>query len=360
MLFFSGGTALKKLSIFLKEKVFSVHLLTAFDSGGSSAEIRKHFQVFALGDLRNRLLSLMDISSEAQRNKHKFLSYRLPQTRSPEALREEFKTIVQGEHPLVLTLSREDREVILFYLQYLYPRLPQNFSLAKASIGNLFLLGLYLHKQKDLNSFLEFSHTFLQIKGLVRPIVDASLDLLVYLEGGEKILGQHKITGKECPPLKKKIKNIYLYDKQKKEIVRPAIAREVRQYILKSKLILYPMGSFFSSILCSLLVQGVGRTIGQSKARKIFIPNLGEDPELYGYSLLEQVEKLVEVLEVENWWQGVEIVLLDKKHHFLTAQEKKFLESRGIEIVFRNLVSPESFPYYDASLLGNTLLGFLS
>ncbi len=45
MLFFSGGTALKKLSIFLKEKVFSVHLLTAFDSGGSSAEIRKHFQV---------------------------------------------------------------------------------------------------------------------------------------------------------------------------------------------------------------------------------------------------------------------------------------------------------------------------
>lgn len=55
ILFFSGGTALRELSRTLKCYTHnSIHLLTPFDSGGSSAEIRRAFHVSSVGDFRNR------------------------------------------------------------------------------------------------------------------------------------------------------------------------------------------------------------------------------------------------------------------------------------------------------------------
>ena len=61
ILFFSGGTALRGLSRhLLRHTRNSIHLSTPFDSGGSSASIRKAFHMPAVGDLRNRLVALAD------------------------------------------------------------------------------------------------------------------------------------------------------------------------------------------------------------------------------------------------------------------------------------------------------------
>jgi hypothetical protein len=38
----------------------SIHLISPFDSGGSSAVIREAFDMMAVGDIRNRLMSLAD------------------------------------------------------------------------------------------------------------------------------------------------------------------------------------------------------------------------------------------------------------------------------------------------------------
>ena len=63
ILFFSGGTASRQLS---RELIHyshnSIHVITTFDSGGSSAELRRAFGMPAVGDLRNRLLALADRS----------------------------------------------------------------------------------------------------------------------------------------------------------------------------------------------------------------------------------------------------------------------------------------------------------
>lgn len=61
ILFFSGGTALDQLSKKLKNFTHnSIHLVTPFDSGGSSAKLRHAFDMPAIGDLRSRMIALAD------------------------------------------------------------------------------------------------------------------------------------------------------------------------------------------------------------------------------------------------------------------------------------------------------------
>ena len=61
LVFFTGGTALRDLSRQLTRHTHnSVHLVTPFDSGGSSAALRRAFAMPAVGDIRNRLLALAD------------------------------------------------------------------------------------------------------------------------------------------------------------------------------------------------------------------------------------------------------------------------------------------------------------
>src|SRR5688572_20913617 len=61
LLFFSGGSALRGLSRKLKLYTEnSAHLITPFDSGGSSALLRDTFGMPSVGDLRNRLMALAD------------------------------------------------------------------------------------------------------------------------------------------------------------------------------------------------------------------------------------------------------------------------------------------------------------
>ena len=61
LVFFTGGTALRGLSRSLTRYTHnSVHLVTPFDSGGSSAALREAFALPAVGDIRNRLAALAD------------------------------------------------------------------------------------------------------------------------------------------------------------------------------------------------------------------------------------------------------------------------------------------------------------
>ena len=56
IVFFSGGTALTETSrVLARYGLPAVHLITPFDSGGSSAVLRQAFNMPAVGDLRNRI-----------------------------------------------------------------------------------------------------------------------------------------------------------------------------------------------------------------------------------------------------------------------------------------------------------------
>ena len=86
-LFFSGGTALRRLSQELVHYTHnSVHIITPFDSGGSSAKLRRAFHMPAVGDLRNRLLALADRSPSGDPAMCRLAASRFPATGDAERL----------------------------------------------------------------------------------------------------------------------------------------------------------------------------------------------------------------------------------------------------------------------------------
>ncbi len=153
VLFFSGGTALRDISTRLKCYTHnSIHLITPFDSGGSSAIIRASFDCLAIGDLRNRLVALAEESLFGTPEIVTLAEFRLDQSKTQSALRKELVSMVNGSHPLVNAVPCPIRQIVCSHLHWFAraiskstasPR-AQAFDLRGASIGNLLLVGGYL------------------------------------------------------------------------------------------------------------------------------------------------------------------------------------------------------------------------
>jgi hypothetical protein len=182
VLFFSGGSALRAISQALKRYTHhSVHLITPFDSGGSSATIRDAFDMLAVGDLRNRLTALADDGAYGNPDFLALASYRLPESADSAQLSAELTAMVSrawsslmpsiltevyylcpacscqasiimlrmetprqvsGHHPLVVALPPAIRQIVRSHLHWFVKeaaRLPATrpFDLSGASIGNL-------------------------------------------------------------------------------------------------------------------------------------------------------------------------------------------------------------------------------
>ena len=98
ILFLSGGTALRQLCRVLKQYTHnSEHLITAFDSGGSSAQLRRAFAMPAIGDLRNRIVALADESVRGNPQIYRLFTHRLAHDAPAAELARELESLVSGE-----------------------------------------------------------------------------------------------------------------------------------------------------------------------------------------------------------------------------------------------------------------------
>ena len=105
LVFFTGGTALRDLSRELIHYTHnSVHLVTPFDSGGSSAALRRSFAMPAVGDIRNRLLALAD-SAVVPASVMDFCASRLPEQSAecndPHELRQQLRAMFRSWLPVL-------------------------------------------------------------------------------------------------------------------------------------------------------------------------------------------------------------------------------------------------------------------
>ncbi len=350
VLFFSGGSALKDLSKTIITYTYnSIHLITPFDSGGSSAKLREAFEMPAVGDIRNRLLALADINSSEVKRVHDLLSFRLSKKeRSIYILEREVEDIIRGIHPLIQGVSFPFYSIIKHYLEIFFKHKPKDFDLRGASIGNLVLTGAYLDGERDMDFAIFVFSNLVFARGVVRPVVNENLHIGARCEDNSLILGQHLITGKEVPSLKKKIDNIFFIatlNEQKR--CQTEIDYITKYLINKSELICYPMGSFFTSLIATLMPYGVAEAIAKNPCPKVFIPNTFEDPELYGYSVKEQVEFLLGVLKEDNKNVKTEDVLnflvLDKEmacysNEVTRSSFRNFLKNHNIIPIFSKLI----------------------
>jgi CofD-related protein of GAK system len=347
ILFFTGGTALRETSLTLVGYTHnSIHLVSPFDSGGSSASLRRHFGMPAVGDLRSRLMALADRTRHGLPQIYELFAYRLPRTATPQQLRDELADLVGGGHRLAARVADPGRKVILHYLQRFKEEAGPCFDLRGASIGNLILAAGYLENGRSMDPIASVFSDLVQVRGEVRLTLNADLQLRAELEGGEHIVGQHLLTGKEAPPITRPVVELSLVDPARgNEPVRPAVRDKITAAIQGADLICYPVGSFYSSIVANLLPAGVGMAVSRAACPKVFIPNTFPDPECIGLSLAGQVRILLHHLRADApdaiaVGDVLDAVLLDPDVSYPGAEDPaRELSALGIRVVRTRLAS---------------------
>jgi CofD-related protein of GAK system len=364
ILFFSGGTALRDLS---RELVWythnSIHVITPFDSGGSSAKLRQAFRMPAVGDVRNRLMALADQSLHGNPQIFELFAHRLPKDRPPEDLFDALAAMTAGKHPLVKAIPDPMRKIIRHYLSLFEKYVPESFDPRGASIGNLVLTGGYLDTRRLFDPVIYIFSKLVQVRGTVRPVVNKDLHLAAELSDSTRVIGQHRLTGKEEAPIRSRVERFYLVRKlEDPKPVEVSIREKMRELIGTAQLVCYPMGSFYSSLLANLLPKGVGRAVAATRCPKVFIPSTGVDPEAHGMTVTRQVEKLVEHLcrdapsriAREN---VLDFVLIDERTDaYSNSPDRAELERLGLRVISSELVTPESYPLIDEKRLVPLLL----
>ncbi|MGB0904297.1 MAG: 2-phospho-L-lactate transferase CofD family protein, partial [Mangrovicoccus sp.] len=245
------------------------------------------------------------------------------------------------------------RQLIQALLSNFAEQVPQGFDYRKASIGNLIIAGGYLENGRALEPVLFLMSKMVDVRGTVRVVVDANLQLGVELADGRHIVSQRLISGKEAPPITQPIRRCYLSDGAK-ELPRDAVSlpKRNRKLIGEADVICYPPGSLYSSVIANLLPEGVGAAVAARNAPKIYLPSLGTDPEAIGLELADQVAALVAPLQADfeastgrkaPIGQFLTHVLCDKSHSEKSC--RAVTEKHGIPCHRLNLEGAEAGKY---------------
>ena len=233
---FGGGTGLSTLLRGLKQFPIDITaIVTVADDGSSSGRLREELGIFAVGDIRNVLVSLSEVEPLIQ----ELLQYR-------------FKTDSDlNNHPM----------------------------------GNLLLAALYNITGNLTESLTSLSKIF-NIKGRILPVTEDRPILTAHTKDGSVIEGESKITkaGKEID---------YVSYKDKVNTTK-----EVLEAIDEADLIILSMGSLYTSIIPNLLLEEVVNALKKSKAKKMYICNImSEHGETDNYHVSDCVKKINSYIE---------------------------------------------------------------
>lgn len=140
----SGGTATNVLVPCLSNLAKDIsYILPISDNGGSTSEILRVLGGPAIGDIRSRIVRLINDPQLAV-----FFSYRLPN--DPVQAKAEWNLIVEGTHPIWKDIPSQVKEMCRSFIIHIQAELlkksrySSHFQFEKASIGNLFLTGARL------------------------------------------------------------------------------------------------------------------------------------------------------------------------------------------------------------------------
>jgi CofD-related protein of GAK system len=364
LLFFTGGSALRAASRRLAAYTQnSIHVVTPFDSGGSSAPLRQAFGMPAVGDIRNRLMALADPDVEGNDALVSLFAHRLPRTACQERLQAMLDELVQAGHPKIQVLHPAVREVVRRHLQIFRHSIPPGFDLAGACIGNAILCAGCLEQHGDINAAISLYSGLAAVRGIVRPVVRDSCHLGAVLADGQTVIGQHLLTGKQAAQIPSPIRRLFLtsgLDSSTPCFV--SADRDLTDLIGQAELICYPMGSFFTSVLANLLPRGVAESIARARCPKVFVPNTFYDPEALGLTLADQVRTLLSFFPARSGGEGgLDFVLLDGcLEHYPGPIDLSAVRSLGVRVARAGLVTPGSAPGIDPERLVQALFSLAS
>ena len=211
-----GGSGLSALLVGLKKfPVDITAVVSVCDDGSSTGKLRKEFKIPAVGDIRKVIASL----SETDELMEELLNYR-------------FKT---------------------------------TSDLNGHTVGNLMLTALS-NITGNMSDGIEVLSSVLNLKGHVLPLTEDNAILMAKMKDGTIVEGEHNITAYDGA-----VKKVYYKERVK---VNPKVIDALK----KADLIIFSMGSLFTSIIPDLLCKEIVKTIDDIDTPIMYVCNMMTQP----------------------------------------------------------------------------------
>jgi CofD-related protein of GAK system len=373
VLVFAGGTAFRNCNIALARRGHHVtRIVPAWDNGGSSRALREAFGVLSIGDIRQALMTM----AHGENNSNEVIrlfNWRLSEDATDEQLLAELESFVREDHPRIAKVPTDLRNVIRRYLETFWSARPEGLPLRNGSIGNFVLLGAFLAHGRDMNTAIFVFRQLCGIQGHVWPVaLPGDLHLCGRLENGEVIVGEEQVTEIDRGSETSRIETTYLV--QGKDGERHPAAAAANPLVLSAfadaDVIVFGPGSFFTSVLPHLRVAGVVDALAGSDKPKLFVGNMREGNECYGWSLADLVAKFLATChqyadeERPATCYLTHIVAHDSATHqrgvrgdrFMAPGDVETLRAQGIEVWFGDLEDPWKRGHHDGNALAQRLI----
>lgn len=254
--------------------------------------------------------------------------------RSTGRLREEFHTPAVGDIRKVITSLSGIDEPIKKMMEY---RFKTSSDLDGHSVGNLILTAM-LDINGSLKDSIAYLSKLLDVRHRVLPISeDSKLTLMARDFDGNVIEGEHQITSAH-----KQFERIYYKEE-------PNVVPEVIDAIKEADLIIFSMGSLYTSVLPNIICKEVQEALRDAKAPTMYLCNVVTQPgETDKFTVGDHVELLNRYLETKK----LDAVIasntkIDKKiaKKYYTQEQKdpvpidhKKLKEIGVELIEDDLI----------------------
>ena len=197
--------------------------------------------------------------------------------KSTGILREEFNVPAVGDIRRVLVSLSETEPLVEELFNY---RFNTTSDLNGHTVGNLLLTAMR-EITGNLSDGIESLSKVLNLKGKVVPLTEDNVILMGEMEDGNIVEGEHHITIDN-----RKIKRVYYKEEPKATI-------EAIKAIKDADLIVFSMGSLFTSIIPNLICKEIIDAIDKSKADIMYICNIMTQPgETEDFTVSDHVKML--------------------------------------------------------------------
>ncbi len=297
---FSGGSACRSINIALAgHPVAITRVVPSWDSGGSSKVLRDAFSNFlSIGDIRQALMTMAH-GEGSSGEVVKICNSRISENLGLEEAAHEFDYYAGGRHPLLGRMEPGLRGAVLNYLQTFRAHIPADFNFRNGSIGNFILTGAYLAHNRDINTAIFVFRKLCGIEGSVWPSSTANgSDLVAVLNSGKRIERQHLVTMLAPEDAASGIARVTL---KSAEGGKAPANEAVLEAISEADCIIFGPGSFYSSILPHLSVQGLVAAVDANhRASRVFIGNILQCRETVGLGLADIIRRFDAVWRAEG------------------------------------------------------------
>lgn len=159
------------------------------------------------------------------------------------------------------------------------------YNINEQSVGNSIISAL-IDIAGSFPKGVEMIPEVFNMQGKIYPVSTDNIVLCAGLENGEVVVGKQNII-ERIRETKSTIKQIFLKEGNIKA------HNEVIDAIKTANVIVLGPGAFYTSVVSNLLIDSVSKAIVKSKAKKIFIANIMNQPgQTYGYTLARYVNEI--------------------------------------------------------------------